>query len=93
MIIKRESKYTKISIVILILLSVYILMNFVTILPIKMSRICWLTLVVISLILSILGKREIKTIISSVIMYINVILLGISLFVFKILFSIIRIVI
>lgn len=90
-ILKQESRYTKISIAILCLLSVSILLNFFN-LPLRMSRVCWLILIGVSLVLSFLGKRETKTMFSLVLLYINVFILGISLIVFKTIFALIKIV-
>lgn len=46
----------------------------------------------VSLVLSFLGKRETKTMISIALLYINVFILGISLIVFKTILSLIKIV-
>ncbi len=89
--LKQESRYTKISITILCLLSVSVLLNFFN-LPLRMSRLCWLILMGVSLVLSFLGKRETKTMISIALLYINVFILGISLIVFKTILSLIKIV-
>ena len=91
-ILRQESKYTKISMVIILFLGVSVLANFLLDLPIRMSRICWLILTSVSLILSFLGKREKRTIISSAAIYINIFVLGISLIVFKTILVLIRIV-
>jgi hypothetical protein len=91
-IFKQESKCTMISLTILVFLGVSIMMNFLFNLPISMSRIGWLILTSVSLVLSYFGKREKKTLISNVIMYINVFVLCISLIVFKTILPFVKIV-
>lgn len=91
-ILRQESKYTKISMVIILFLGVSVLANFLLDLPIRMSRICWLILTSVSLILLLLGKREKRTMISSAAIYINIFVLGISLILFKTILALIRIV-
>ena len=91
-ILRQESKYTKISMVIILFLGVSVLANFLLDLSIRMSRICWLILTSVSLILSLLGKREKRTMISSAAIYINIFVLGISLILFKTILALIRIV-
>ncbi len=91
-ILKQESRYTKISIAILCFLSVSILIDFLFDLPIRMSRICWMVLTVISLTLSFIGRKEVKTKISNAVIYINLFVLSMSLIVFKTILSLLRIV-
>ena len=90
--LRYESKYTKISLAILCVLGVSIVLGYLN-LPLRMSRICWIILLTVSFVLSILGKKRKKTLISSILVYVIPIILIGSLVAFKTLLFFLRMII
>jgi len=91
-LIKEESEYTIVSLFLLIVLAISMLINFIPSIPLSMSRLGWLVITSISFFLAAIGKKKTHTLVSNFLMYLSLLVLCLSLVLFKTILPIIKMV-